>query len=335
LSLIGVIFAKKLNDMKKLILPFLILSNIIYGQIKTTKVLTKVEQVDKTPYDSTKNFLVEEPQKYIGQELYLKGMAESLRKYGYSGFVLDYKEPMFSNKKNIYKCCESYNSIYSELAEKYFTVLEVIKHPKGDSGNSSDEYLYGKKWFLKLKEKESGDTVYFEYDSQYEHSFPFIVVGFYDKLKKNCQGKKFVLGKSSTDFYAEEIDINTGQKVIFNPGEKWECIDISVEEKYYYLSLLLKDKLGQTITINYEQIIGDNKFHDIFTSTENDTYEKKFGKMNWTKILNNEVVIGFTEEMVILSWGKPEKINKASYGDQWVYDEKYLYFEFGKLKSFN
>ena len=56
---------------------------------------------------------------------------------------------------------------------------------------------------------------------------------------------------------------------------------------------------------------------------------------NWLKILESKVVVGFTEEMVLLSWGKPKKINKASYGDQWVYDGQYLYFENGKLKSFN
>ena len=325
----------KINDMKKMILPFLIFSNIIYGQIKTTKPVAKLEQVDKTPYDSTENFLAEQPQKYIGQDLYLKGKAETLRKYGYSGFVLDYKEPTSGNKKNVYKCCDSYNSLYTELTGKYFTVLEVIKHPKGENDNPSDQYLYGKKWFLKLVEKESSDTVYYEYESEYQHSFPFIVVGFYEKFKTKCIGKKYVLGKSTTDVHSDEIDIYTGKKIVFNPGEKWECIDVTVEEKYYYLSLLLKDKLGQTIPINFENLIGAYKFHDIFTDTENDKYEKKFGKINWTKILNNEVLIGFTEEMVNLSWGKPEKISKTSYGDQWDYFEKYLIFEYGKLKSIN
>ena len=51
--------------------------------------------------------------------------------------------------------------------------------------------------------------------------------------------------------------------------------------------------------------------------------------------MGGKVVIGFTEEMVLLSWGVPKDINRASYGDQWVYDEQYLYFENGKLKSFN
>jgi len=39
--------------------------------------------------------------------------------------------------------------------------------------------------------------------------------------------------------------------------------------------------------------------------------------------------------MTKIAWGVPEKINKASYGEQWVYSGQYLYFENGILKSFN
>ena len=89
------------------------------------------------------------------------------------------------------------------------------------------------------------------------------------------------------------------------------------------------------MAIGYEMAIGDEKFHDVFTEKEAIIYKKKFGNTNWEKILNGKVVVGFTEEMVLLSWGEPEEINRASYGDQWVYDGQYLYFENGKLKSFN
>jgi hypothetical protein len=39
--------------------------------------------------------------------------------------------------------------------------------------------------------------------------------------------------------------------------------------------------------------------------------------------------------MTKVSWGKPDKINKSSNGDQWVYAKRYLYFENGLFKSFN
>ena len=53
-------------------------------------------------------------------------------------------------------------------------------------------------------------------------------------------------------------------------------------------------------------------------------------------MLSGKVKIGWTKEMCIESWGKPDDINKStgSYGvhEQWVYgDSNYLYFENGKL----
>lgn len=44
---------KVINTMKKiLIVPFLVFSLVGYGQITTTKVSPKAEQIDLTPYDS-------------------------------------------------------------------------------------------------------------------------------------------------------------------------------------------------------------------------------------------------------------------------------------------
>jgi len=56
------------------------------------------------------------------------------------------------------------------------------------------------------------------------------------------------------------------------------------------------------------------------------------------EILKRKVAIGMTKEMVIDSWGKPEDINRTvgTWGvhEQWVYGHTYLYFEDGKLTSF-
>ena len=48
------------------------------------------------------------------------------------------------------------------------------------------------------------------------------------------------------------------------------------------------------------------------------------------------VLVGMTDEQVLLSWGKPEKINsgfqEGQKGEMWVYkDDKYLRFKNGKL----
>ncbi len=321
--------------MKKLILPLIILCNSAYGQITTSKVAPKAEQVDNTPYDSTKNFLSEKVKKYLGQELYLKGQSESLRKYGYAGFLIDYKESSLSNNKNIYKCCESYNSKYSELAEKYFTVLDVIKHPKATSGNSSDEYLYGKKWYLKLKEKESNDVVYFEYSEQFEHTFPFIVVGYFLKLKQTEINKEFIVRGKNWLSSGTMYDMNTGNPLSsFEPGDKWKCIDVTIDEKYYSLSLILQNEKGEQIPLSVD---ASKKTNWVFTNEQAENYKKIFGVDNWNLILSSKVKIGMTKEMCELSWGKPKNVNETITSqdktEQWVYTDSYLYFENGVLRT--
>ena len=165
------------------------------AQITTTKVAPVSMTIEKVAYDSLKNFLGEKPSGYLGQELYLPGMADILRQYGYEHFVLDYTKPTLANRDNVYKCCDGFNSKYADLAGKYFTVVDITRHPDA----SKNALLYGKKYYFKLVEKESKDTVYYEYDGEYESSFPFITVGYFMKLKPRHLGEQYVVrGKTGT-----------------------------------------------------------------------------------------------------------------------------------------
>lgn len=317
--------------MKKSILltiTALMLCNFSFSQITTTKVADKKEEISNQPYDSLENFLGTEVYKYVGQELYLKGKAEILRKYGYDGFLTDYTKSKHE-KGAVYKCCDSYNSKYDDLVGKYFSVIAVHKHPKA----KESEYLYGKKFYLELVEKESGDKLYYEYDSKFKHSFPFIVVGFFTKQKEINLGREFIVrGKNWMNRTDPMLDMNTGKPVSFEVGSKWKCVDFTIEEKYYNLSLILENDKGEKIPLSLDNADNTNF---VFEAKDAEKYKQKFGQDKWGKILDGKVVVGFTEEMVLLSWGKPEKIKRASYGDQWVYDGQYLYFENGVLKSFN
>ena len=110
---------------------------------------------------------------------------------------------------------------------------------------------------------------------------------------------------------------------------------MTIEEKYYTLSLVIKNSLGDKTIVSLESLLDGYLKGKFYTLKESKSYESRFGKKNWFKILDGLVVVGFTEEMVLLSWGDPEDINKASYGEQWIYDGQYLYFKNGKLTSFN
>lgn len=321
---------KHLTLLQSLSFVVLVTTNI-NPQITTTKVVGKIETKSNLPYDSTANFLGKDVFKYIGQELYLKGKAEGLRKYGYAGFTLEYTKGTVGNDKNVYKCCESYNSKYNELAGKYFKVLDVIKHPKA----AENEYLYGKKFYLKLHEKSSSDVVYYEYDSQFEHSFPFVAVGYFTKLKNDAIKKEFVVRGKNWINNEPMTDIKTGNPVSgFEPGNKWKCVDLTIEEVYFTLAFVLENDKGEQIPLNVDQSDNTNW---VFDSEKAEIYRKIFGDENWQRILTGKVKIGMTKEMCELSWGKPKKINEtitsSSKNEQWVYSENYLYFDNGILTT--
>jgi len=65
--------------------------------------------------------------------------------------------------------------------------------------------------------------------------------------------------------------------------------------------------------------------------------EKKFGYTVTKKILEGKIWIGMTKDMAIESCGKPKDINRTvgEWGvhEQWIYTNTYLYFENGRLKS--
>ena len=67
-------------------------------------------------------------------------------------------------------------------------------------------------------------------------------------------------------------------------------------------------------------------------------FEEKYGNKYGPLVEQNKIKIGMTKEMVEDSWGKPDDINRTvgSWGvhEQWVYGSTYLYFENGKLTSF-
>lgn len=312
-------------------LVLLSLSCLGFSQISTIKVAPILEPINYVPYDSTRNFLGEDVGQYIGQVLFLKGESESLRKYGYGDFIVDYINDDLSNYNNVYKGNKGecrYNSNYYDIAERYFRVLSVIKHPKANE----QSYLYGTKYYLELEDRDSKERLYFRYDSKYESSFPFIVVGFYEKQKKNMIGQKFIFVNKALE---GSYDIYTGMPITNVPKQIWTCKDFTIEEKYYSLALIIENSLGETTHIGYTSVMNDKYRRSGFTVQEADNYSKKFGMNNWDKILDRKVSVGFTEEMVRMSWGEPSGINRASYGDQWVYDGQYLYFEKGVLKSFN
>jgi hypothetical protein len=67
-------------------------------------------------------------------------------------------------------------------------------------------------------------------------------------------------------------------------------------------------------------------------------YGKKYGQKTYDKLKEGYYWIGMNKEMATISLGQPTDINRTvgTWGvhEQWVYDNLYLYFENGKLTSY-
>jgi len=308
---------------KNTLLFLMILINFASAQIKTLNILKDEVKEDEIYYDVRKNFIGENAKSYIGQDLYLKGKSEILQDYGYS----DFKTNIIGGE--VYKCCStksSFNSSYDFLNGKYFKVIDVIPNER----TKNYPMLYSE-YFLKLEENESKDIVYYKYDGKYEYSFPFIVVSHFEYLKEKGVGNKIIVSKN----YFDNKDLK-GNIFELKLGDVWTIEDITVENQYYKLVYVIKNSRGNYKTIDVSILNDDNPSRNVHYIKDYNKYKLKFGAVNWNKIFEKgEVVIGFTEEMCLMAWGKPNSIRKASYGDQWIYDDQYLYFKNGKLTSFN
>lgn len=313
-------------------------SQLSISQIKTTKVADKNVIEENTvvqAFDSTKNFVGEEVYSLVGQVLYTPPKRKSLQEFGYGQFLLDYKEgSVTSPKSNIYKCCDGFNSKYSELKEKYFTVLDVHEHPRRNRNPS----MFGSKYYLELQEKESEDIVFFEYDTRYSKSFCFIVMGFYEKEKVESLGKEFILlGKNWRETVFNEdkplYDIQTGDEVRLVSQSVWEVTDLTIEEEYFTLSYIIENDSGNKISLDVNSA-NNHKRRTVFEKDKVEHIIENHAGF-WDDIIEGKIAIGMTEEMVKLSWGEPEEIRRTSYNTQWIYTDQYLYFKSGKLTAFN
>ncbi len=307
----------------------------IYSQISVTKVTEKNTETSpaKIKYDTTQNFLADNVDLYKGQILYLNNLGSAMKDVGYKGFSPG------NNINEVYKCCSKiskFNSICDSLAGKYFRILNIHPHPQ--SKDNPD--LYGHVFYFQMIENKSKDTVFYEYFSNQESLFPFIRVPFFENQKKRHIGKKFVFSNSCLK---DQTDINSGQNVSIVTGQEWKCVDFTIEDKEFYLSLVLQNIKGQKIILHYDDLYGHAEYQElvssgrIFTLEEANKYRLRFGINNFNLILNRKIVIGMNKEMCKMSWGEPSKINQTitgrSVSEQWVYSDNYLYFTNGVLTA--
>jgi hypothetical protein len=97
-----------------------------------------------------------------------------------------------------------------------------------------------------------------------------------------------------------------------------------------------------------EQIAQEKHKEDLYNAQLKKEREKRIQEINnkfapngdyiVKRIIRGEIWIGMTDEMAVYSIGRPKSINSSVYStgthEQWVYYNKYLYFENGRLTSY-
>lgn len=299
-----------------------------YCQIGTTTVTTLQQQ--KPVFDSTKNFLgTINVQSYVGQILFVSPKTLGSSEYGYENFKpIDYNPNDFNSRRSHYgrdSEKSKYNTRFEDLAGKYFRVDSI-------SETSYTQYL-----FYLTNTKDETDNCCFIYSALYKTSFPFIVLSYFNYLKERYIGKQYIV---QSDFCIHHIDIITGDSIKIKDDSKtiWTTTELTIiDSKYKEFAFVVKNG-NMTSYIDVERFVDafdtDGRRY-IFEKNEWDNLVKKYGLAMMKLVLDKKIKVGMPEKLLIYSWGKPDKINSASYGDQYVYDGQYVYIKGGKITSWN
>lgn len=266
-----------------------------------------------------------------------------------------------------------YHTKIAAIEGKYFTILDVVL-----KNGIDPEYLASEKtdvkledvdggvnniYLFKLKDNVTKETILWKVrrDDGIQYR-PFILLSFFTKLKKEYSSKNLIAEWDSSKFK----DINTGNELYIEKGNKWVCTDFSfVETKdnpqlepYFFL----KNAKGEEIRVTIDDMIEKGKFitekelnvrearkqqkqeelkeKEIAKEAEmakddeksRQTLVKMFGAKYGNLVHNSKVAIGMTKTMCEMSWGSPMFVNtiktKGSVLEQWGYSgANFLYFK--------
>ncbi len=212
--------------------------------------------------------------------------------------------------------------------------------------------------YFTLVENSINDTVIWK-PSIYKINYPnsILIISHLNYLKDKFQNKKFYARKNMvgiTDskefnlpYYGHLVNSLNGEKINIQEKSLWDFTDISIVNIYsssFKTPMIILSNQEKTIELPVFFLMEGTKHSsrpsiqtDFMISNDFDLLVNKYSNENADAILTNSVKLGMTEEMCILSWGKPDKINKSisqnDYTEQWVYGDSYLYFAKGILKS--
>jgi hypothetical protein len=179
---------------------------------------------------------------------------------------------------------------------------------------------------------------------------------------------KFLTKTTQFNYISKEPNFLSKGFAKFYSGESIEVLDYVPDAKYFYVryknltgytdanNIVITDDIRKLMAKEeqdyeleklkkYQQYTLENEQQMKQEAIKKDQQYKlrkqslidRYGVVNTDKILAGKIWLGMTKDMVIESWGKPEDINRTvttySVSEQWIYGEKYLYFDDGILTS--
>lgn len=290
--------------MRKLAIFLALLPLITAAQVRVASA-AKPNNAIEYRYDSTKN-VMRFVQYYVGQDLFVIPVSSSYKssinpegRFG-KGIKVTDGSTWLDGKVS-----------FNEVQGKTF-------HVTGIEEKKIRGQLTG--YFLILEDKETGEEVYFENHTQFIGFFPFITLGFKEKYERVNKDKKFVYRSYTLH------DFDTGEKIDAHKTT-WTFKEIiampDVMKAGYYL---VNDGGIATAVESMDNFI---------PKSDIDSYAKKYGKAMVDAALDGDVKVGMASDLVRIAKGQPEHINSASYGQQWVYKNMYIYIKNGKVTGWN
>jgi len=263
-------------------------------------------------------------------ELNVRQTEKSGEEIKFVKIINNYKDGYYHKiAESNFKYLEGKNVKWKEIAGKKAVFLGKIR---------KDNTIY---WLYQLS---NGQFIISEVDNYWDNNKQFsylnenhfVFISEINSLKKEYLNKYIWLNK--VDNFGTE-----GQKTFLNTSNAWfdkfDRVEI-IEIQTFYNSgngniwFLVENQAGEKAKVKFDKHYKINQIFE-FNYYIEDPLNELWGKDIINLIKNHKIKIGMSEYQVMISWGKPNKINRASYGDQWVYENQYLYFENGKLKSFN
>lgn len=224
--------------------------------------------------------------------------------------------------------------------DKKYKIIDITDQKNQDLRTVSPSQNYLRLWL----ETEAKDTVFCDvrvFDYTQGSIYPFYLSGYLEKQKELYINNRLIVLKDDIQKYGQTpksyIDINTGEQLTLQFGDIWACEDIvliyekemnRVEVNRFYAYYILTNGLN-TIKVplgdlNKEEIVTLQKLYDSYllwiAEIEQERQEVKkqiaefhkdcqkyFSGSICEKLINNQIEIGMTKQMILYNYGEPYK----------------------------